>query len=118
MGTEMKTPESGDSSLRNRKKKENVQEKCEQSIANPLKSSEEKMEADPSKKVEQQQEKILKFKSKSESKSQIDRGSSEGVSESNSNFRLRLEFDPMSIALFTLAIVTRFFKLSEPRNVV
>ena len=34
------------------------------------------------------------------------------------NFRIRIELDPMSIALFTLAVVTRFFRLSEPRNVV
>lgn len=38
--------------------------------------------------------------------------------DGDGSFRFRLEFDPMSIALFTLAIVTRFFRLSEPKNVV
>lgn len=109
----MKTPENCESSLRNRKKKENVQEKVQQSVTNLSKSS-EKMEDDPSNQVEQQREKSLKFKSESESKSEDD----QGTVESFKSFRLKLEFDPMSIALFTLAIVTRFYKLSEPRNVV
>lgn len=117
MGTEMKTPENCESSLRSRKKKENVQEKSEQSVKSSSSTS-EKMEADSLKKIEQQHEKNLKFKPESDSKSRNDQESSEEVAASNRNFRLKLEFDPMSIVLFTLAIVTRFFKLSEPRNVV
>ena len=110
----MKTPEDSENSLRNRKKKENVQEKSEQSVKNSSKSS-EKMETEAAKKVEQENE-ILNIKKKTESKSHQDLKSEDA--EGNSNFRIRLEIDPMSIALFTIAIVTRFFKLSEPRNVV
>lgn len=120
MGTEMKTPENCDSSLRNRKKKENVAEKSEKSVKNLCKTS-EKMETDVSSKMEQQQEeKFLNNKLKSDLKSQSDDSTttSEQFAQSDSSFRIRLEFDPMSIALLTLAIISRFFKLSEPRNVV
>lgn len=114
MGTEMKSPESCESSLRNRKKKENVQEK---SVKNSSKSS-EKMEIEGSVKMEQQQGEDLNsnFMQQSESKSRNDLETTERAPEKN--FRIRLELDPMSIALFTLAVVTRFFRLSEPRNVV
>lgn len=114
MGLEMKTPENSENSLRNRKKKENVQEKSEQSLKNSSKSS-EKMETEEVEKVEQENE-ILNIKKKIESKSLHDLKAENA--EDNSNFKIRFELDPMSIALFTIAIVTRFFKLSEPRNVV
>lgn len=113
MGTEMKSPESCESSLRNRKKKENVQEK---SGKNSSKSS-EKMEIEGSVKMEQQgEDSNLNFMQQSESKSRYDLETTERAPEKN--FLIRLELDPMSIALFTLAVVTRFFRLSEPRNVV
>lgn len=113
MGTEMKSPESCESSLRNRKKKENVQEK---SVKNSSKSS-EKMEIEGSVKMEQQGKDLnLNFMQQSESKARNDLETTERAPEKN--FRIRLELDPMSIALFTLAVVTRFFRLSEPRNVV
>lgn len=110
----MKSPESCESSLRNRKKKENVSEKSEKSAKNPSKSS-EKMEDIP-KEVDERSSSDEKLKFIGESDS-TDRGS--GVeSHRNENFRIRLEIDPMSIALFALAIVTRFYRLAEPRNVV
>lgn len=105
MGTEMKTPENSENSLRNRKKKENVVEKCEKSVKNSSKSS-EKMEAKST--TEERVEPKLKVNEAKAQDNQITRDT----------FRIRLEFDPMSIALFALAIVTRFFRLSEPRNVV
>jgi hypothetical protein len=109
MGLEMKTPENCENSLRNRKKKENVAEKSERVV----KKTTEKVE---NHKVEQSQEENLKIKEKSAEKLQSE---AEIVSDVQSkDFRIRIEFDPMSIALFTLAIVTRFFRLSEPRNIV
>lgn len=110
----MKSPESCESSLRNRKKKENVVEKSEKSAKNPPKSS-EKMEDIP-KEVDERSssDESLKLIGKSDS---TDQGSS-ATSHRHGNFRIRLEFDPMSLTLFALAIVTRFFRLSEPRNVV
>lgn len=111
----MKSPENCDTSLRSRKRKESAAEK---SVKNVSKTS-EKMETDVTSKVEQQQqqqqEKNLNIKYKSESE---DSTTTEQFPSSDRNFRIRLEFDPMSIALLTLAIITRFFKLSEPRNVV
>lgn len=99
----MKSPESCESSLRNRKKKENV------SVKNSLKSP-EKMEDLDLKEVEQPQEKDSKVDKVPQLVSKD--------APKDSNFRIRFEFDPMSIALLALAIITRFFKLSEPRNVV
>lgn len=110
----MKSPESCENSLRNRKKKENVVEKSEKSAKNPPKSS-EKMEDIP-KEVEERSssDESLKFIAKSDSANQ----GSVATSHRQENFRIRLEFDPMTITLFALAVVTRFFRLSEPRNVV
>lgn len=109
----MKSPESCESSIRNRKKKDGP-EKSEKSAKNSSKSS-EKMEDIPNEVDERSQsDESLKFNGKSDS---TDQGSAvEG--HQHQNFRVRLEIDPMSIALFILAIVTRFYRLSEPRNVV
>lgn len=118
MGLEMKNPENCENSLRNRKKKENVQDKSEINVKNSSSKSSEKMETiEPSNKLAQDE--VLKAE-KSDSKSQKLNGvkPDDKVDVKESNFKIRLEFDPMSIALFTLAIVTRFFRLSEPRNVV
>lgn len=98
----MKTPESCENSVRNRKRRENVPER---SVKNSSKSSESE--------VEQPQEENLKIKDPTEKPSRVEEKNVE-----ERNFRLKLEFDPMSIVLFTLAVVTRFHKLSEPRNVV
>jgi HD-GYP domain-containing protein (c-di-GMP phosphodiesterase class II) len=113
MGLEMKTPENCENSLRNRKKKENVEEKSEKSVKNSM----EKVESE---KVEQPQEENLKVKENTERKSPNEKENDTNGQfvGGDKNFRIRVEFDPMSIALFTLAVVTRFFKLSEPRNVV
>lgn len=107
----MKTPENSENSLRTRKRKENVQEKSEQSVKNSSKSS-EKTETESGRKVEREENENLKIKEKIESESP------QAPTDNKSSFRLKLELDPMSIALFILAIVTRFFRLSEPRNVV
>lgn len=102
MGTEIKTPESGESSLRNRKRKENV------SVKNSPKSSKTEDEEDDLKEVEQPLEENLKAEQPTRDQPIV----------AAANFRLRLEFDPMSIVLLTLALITRFYRLSEPRNVV
>lgn len=99
MGTEIKTPESGESSLRNRKRKENV------SVKNSSKTEDEE---DDLKEVEQPLEEDLKAEQPTRDQPIV----------AAANFRLRLEFDPMSIVLLTLALITRFYRLSEPRNVV
>lgn len=115
MGLEMKNPENCENSVRNRKKKENVPEKSEISVKNSSSKSSEKMEIEQVKKLGQDE--VSEVESKSESKSQHHNDVAK-VTIKESSFKIRLEFDPMSIALFTLAIVTRFFRLSEPRNVV
>lgn len=109
----MKKPENCENSLRNRKKKENVADKSEK---NSNKTDEVERE-----KVEQSQGEILKIKQETERKVQKEQEShlsNVQYEEKYKNFRIRIEFDPISIALLTLAIVTRFFRLSEPRNVV
>lgn len=113
MGLEMTTPENCESSLRNRKKKENGSEKSEKSV----KKTTEKVESEEKQKP---QEESLKVKEKPEEKFSCEKENVANgqFSERDKNFRIKLEFDPMSIVLFTLAIITRFFKLSEPKNVV
>lgn len=102
MGTEMKTPESGEGSLRNRKRKENV------SVKSSMKS-EKLVEED---KMEVEQPKVDELK--------VPRVVADAptTTATDTSFRIRLEFDPMSIVLLSLALVTRFFRLSEPNNVV
>lgn len=95
MGTEMKSPENSETSVRNRKKKEITTEKCEKSAKVTSKEAEIDDVTKPERPDLKMDEQIRA-----------------------SSFKLRLEFDPMSIALFTLAVATRFFRLSEPRNVV
>ncbi|CRK93645.1 CLUMA_CG007174, isoform A [Clunio marinus] len=103
MGTEIKSQENCENSLRNRKKKEALTQN------NVLKSS-EKSEVKPQN----------ESKGKVENQQQIESTTKPQIHEerNDKSFRIRLEFDPMSVVLFTLAIITRFFKLSEPRNVV
>ena len=113
MGLEMKKPENCENSLRNRKNKENVGDKSEKisKIADEVERQ----------KVEHSQREILKTKEETDRKVQKEQGthlSNVQFEEGDKNFRIRIEFDPISIALLTLAIVTRFFRLSEPRNVV
>lgn len=94
MGTEMKTPENCENLLRNRKKKvKSLEKSTEAEIDDEVK--EKKVEKDSN-------ETNFNFK----------------VIEKSQNFALRLEFDPMSMALLAFALATRFFRLSEPRNVV
>lgn len=113
----MKIPENSETSLRNRKKKENVPEKSEKSVKNSSKSSEKMKECSEVPDVLNGVKEPVKFeeeiKHKGDTSDQVS-----SAKRSDENFRIRIEFDPMSIALFTLAIVTRFFKLSEPRNIV
>jgi hypothetical protein len=112
MGTEMKSPENCENTVRNRKKKENVQDKSVKS--SPKSTEDESVKEVDHKKIPQEENLKIKQQNESNMKTQI---SNESLGAER-NFRIRLEFDPMSIALFTLAIVTRFFRLSEPRNVV
>jgi hypothetical protein len=95
MGTEMKTPENSENLLRNRKKKVKSVEKSSENEVN-----DENDDKKDKKKIVN--ETNLNFK----------------VIEKSENFVFRLEFDPMSIALLAIALATRFFRLSEPRNVV
>jgi hypothetical protein len=98
MGTEMKTPENSENILRNRKKKVKIIEK---SSENEVKN-EDYDDKKEKKKILVNEETNHNFK----------------VIDKNENFVFRLEFDPMSIALLAIALATRFFRLSEPRNVV
>jgi hypothetical protein len=40
------------------------------------------------------------------------------VDQDNETFKINVKFDLMSILLFILASATRFYKLSEPNNIV
>lgn len=80
------------------------------------KSDKKSLEKVESEKVEQEN---LKVTEKTDRKVSVEKETTtNGQFEGDKNFRIKLEFDPMSIALFALAVVTRFYKLSEPKNVV
>lgn len=112
MGTEMKAPESSENVLRNRKQKSAPAESVEKTVKNDqnesvaLKKNDNKMDK-------------MKIKEEDEKKSNKKLANDKLIqTESEQNFTIKIEFDPMSIALFALAIITRFFRLSEPKNVV
>jgi hypothetical protein len=113
MGSELKTIENCENVLRNRKQKnqqnENVEKHSKEKSKQSEKVSTEKSEAA----VTNENNKIAKIKSETPIGAP-----EEVVSQESTKFTIKIEFDPMSIALFTLAIATRFFRLSEPRNVV
>lgn len=102
MGTEIKTPESCETLLRNRKKKE---KKVETEEPNPIEEDDDDL------KIKLRNSTDENSWEKSESFTVVQ--SSEG-----GNFSLKLEFDPMSVALLVFALLTRFYRLAEPRHVV
>lgn len=119
MGSELKTIENCENVIRNRKNKDKQNENTEKSSKNKLKQIERVSSEKPSHQVEAEDEiaqikASIKMASKSEEKPQ----QTSQEKSSPINFTIKIEFDPMSIALFLLAIVTRFFRLSEPKNVV
>lgn len=117
MGTEVKVLENCENIIRNRKQKVNHKDDTE-------KLTKVKKQINSEKSDHQIKDEIAKIDSKPSS------GSTETEKQDLLNtrqqippretikFTIKIEFDPMSIALFTLAIVTRFFRLSEPQNVV
>lgn len=113
MGTELKTPENCENNLRNRKQKNTQNENSEKSPKDKLKQKDTA--------EQQNKDEIAKTESKS-SMGSIEK--QQQIPEKNIlpneavNFIIKIEFDPMSIALLILALATRFFRLSEPKNVV
>jgi hypothetical protein len=105
MGIEMKVPESCENVVRNRKQKTVVVDGGEKRPKSDIEVR-ERVEPEKSEKSDTQKE---------EKPERVLQESSEPHHE---NFTIKIEFDPMSIALFALATVTRFFRLAEPRNVV
>lgn len=122
MGTEIKPPENCENTLRNRNRKNTQNENSEK----------------PSKDKLKQTEKVISEKSDTQNKDEIAKiqsnftlGSTENEKQQQQqipqknllpqeavNFIIKIEFDPMSIALLILALATRFFRLSEPKNIV
>lgn len=110
----MKVPENCENVVRNRKQKSAQTEVVEKPVKNLTKVTESKetKENDNKKFKEPEKVKLSKSHQKLENESPIN------DNNSTTNFTIKIEFDPMSIALFTVAIITRFFRLSEPRNIV
>lgn len=120
MGTELKTPENCENTLRNRKQKNTQNENSEKSLKDKVKHV-EKVIAEKSN--QQNKDEIAKIQSNSTMRSTEDEKQQQIPQKSllpqeAVNFIIKIEFDPMSIALFILALATRFFRLSEPKNVV
>ncbi|XP_070496483.1 protein O-mannosyltransferase 1 [Chironomus tepperi] len=116
MGTEMKAPENCENIVRNRKQKSAQVEHSEKTAkvqTNGTEQIENKEDIKKSKELKKTSENPKSNERLIQQESEVTTND-----KSNSNFVIKIEFDPMSIALFTLAIVTRFFRLSEPRNIV
>jgi len=112
----MKAPENCENIVRNRKQKSSHVEHSEKSAKVQAKITEQ-IENKEELKKSKELEKVVESPKSDEKLIQQE---SEVTTNDNSisNFTIKIEFDPMSIALFTLAIVTRFFRLAEPRNIV
>ena len=113
MGTEMKAPENCENIVRNRKQKSAQVENLEKSAKSQTKTSEQIENS----KIIKESKKTTEGP-KSDEKFIQQEAAVTPNDNRTSNFTIKIEFDPMSIALFTIAIVTRFFRLAEPRNIV
>jgi hypothetical protein len=117
MGSELKALENCENIIRNRKQKTTHKDEAE-------KLTKVKKQTNLEKSDHQQKDEIAKKDSKPSSgsteteKQELLKGEQQISPRESIKFTIKIEFDPMSIALFTLALVTRFFRLSEPRNVV
>lgn len=103
MGTKIETPESCETQLRNRKKKE--------------KKVESQTEESPPSDEDDLKKKLRNFTNEKF----VEKPDTSAFVVSNNeggHFTLRLEFDPMSVALLIVGLLTRFYRLAEPRNVV
>ena len=124
MGTETKVIENCENIIRNRNPKKILIKTSEISAKEKIKLVEQLKH----KENDDKQEEATIKESELQETSTKDTQSHEKINEkelesttnnkSSSKFTIKVEFDLMSIALFTLAIITRFFRLSEPRNVV
>jgi hypothetical protein len=115
MGTEIKTPENCENALRNRKQSRTVCDTSEK-LQKPQKTRENINDEEFPSKSKKNLAEFKEEKKKPLEPQKNDKFKNE--TEKNKNFTIKLEFDPMSIVLFTMAICTRFFRISEPRNVV
>lgn len=113
----MKAPENCENIIRNRKQKSAQVESSEKTVKVQTKITEQITE---NKEDLKKSKELKKAAENPKSDERLIQEESEAATNDNSisNFTIKIEFDPMSIALFTLAIVTRFFRLSEPRNIV
>jgi hypothetical protein len=123
MGTELKTPENCETFIRNRKQKGTSQENGEKLKKSQTKVTEIVADVKLQKKLDlPSKDDDVDSENSTSNKKTIENSIQEirnvENSNENRNFTIKIEFDPMSIALFTLAIITRFFRLAEPRNVV
>lgn len=117
MGSELKALENCENIIRNRKQKVTHKDETE-------KLTKVKKQTNLEKSDHKEKDEIAKIESKptmgsdeTEKRELLDTRQQISPRETI-KFTIKIEFDPMSIALFTLALVTRFFRLSEPRNVV
>jgi predicted nuclease with TOPRIM domain len=116
MGSELKTIENCENVLRNRKQKNTQNENAEKPSKEKSKQSEKVFTEKSEVVATNENNKIAKIKS--ETSNEMPEVQKQISTQQHTKFTIKIEFDPMSIALFMLAIATRFFRLSEPRNVV
>ncbi|CAO1319292.1 unnamed protein product [Diamesa serratosioi] len=118
MESEVITSKASETLVRNRKQKGNVVENGVKSVKKELKTPQQfdsKLTNGSSNLKPEIEECTPKSKNSSIQESKQVKQQSIKHEE---KFTINVQFDLMSVLLFALAIVTRFFKLSEPKNVV
>ena len=99
----------GDSTLRNRKKAK--------ATPNGQLKTQEETQNEPH--IDDTADTTRKFDESSNGKLEVDKSENElEVADLQKQFIVGFEIDLMTVVLFFLAVATRFYKLSEPKNVV
>lgn len=118
MESEVVTLRTSETLVRNRKQKGNVVENVVKSVTKELKTPQQ-FDSKESNNLPKLKSQIVELKSKSTKNAPQESKETKLQSIQDENkFTINVQFDLMSVVLFALAIATRFFKLSEPKNVV
>lgn len=118
MESEVVTLKTSETLVRNRKQKGNLVENVVKSATKELKTPQQ-FDSKELNNLPKVKSEIKECETKSTKKThQESKQVKPDVIQHEKKFTINVQFDLMSVLLFALAILTRFFKLSEPKNVV
>lgn len=119
MESEVITLKASETLVRNRKQKGNLVENVVKSVKKELKTPQQFDSKESKTVLPNLKPEIVECKPKSNTNTSQESNEVKQQSiEHEKKFTINVQFDLMSVLLFALAIVTRFYKLSEPKNVV